>query len=56
MVHATADLFGSPSPGDWGDGPKGQISLNLIYITKSVSKIFKPNVVCFLTKERYKLY
>ena len=32
MAHATAQIFGSPPPG-WGlgEGPKGQISLNLNY-------------------------
>ena len=35
-------------------GPKGQIALNPI--TKSISKIFKPNFVCLLTNERYKTY
>ena len=32
MAHATAQVFGSPPPG-WGlgEGPKGQISLNLNY-------------------------
>ena len=30
--------------------------LNQNSITKSVSKIFKPNFVCLLTNERYKTY
>ena len=29
MAHATAQSFGSPAPWGLGEGPKGQISLNL---------------------------
>ena len=41
-------------PASWGlgDGPKGQISLNLNY--KVNFKDFKLNFVCLLTNERYK--
>ena len=47
-----------PAPWGPGEGPKGQISLNIIRIsnTKSISKILKPNFVCLLTNERYKTY
>ena len=43
-------------PASWGlgEGPKGQISLNLNY--KVNFKDFKLNFVCLLTKERYKTY
>ena len=44
-------IFFGPAPWGPGEGPKGQIS-----ITKSFSKIFKPNFVCLLTYERYKKY
>ena len=47
-------IFWSP-PLCPGEGPKGQISLNL-NITRSLSKIFKPNVVYLLTNERYVTY
>ena len=33
-----------------------KVKYNLISITKSISKIFIPNVVCVLTNERYKTY
>ena len=41
-------------PAPWGleERPKDQISS----ITKSISKIFKPNSTCLLTNERYKTY
>ena len=42
-------LFLVPVPWGLGEGPKGQISLNL---TKSISKIFKPNFVYLFTNER----
>ena len=48
-------IFFGPAPWGPGEGPKGQISLNFL-ITKSISKIFKPNFVCLLTNERYKTY
>ena len=54
MAHATAQFFGSPPPWGLGEGPKGQISLNLN--TKSISKIFKLHFECLLTNERYKTY
>ena len=34
----------------------GQISLNYVTITKSISKIFIPNFVFVLTNKRYKNY
>ena len=54
MAHATAQFFGSPPPGALGRGQK--VKYHLISITKSISKIFKPNFVCLLTIERYKTY
>ena len=47
-------IFWVPAPWGPGEGPKGQISL--ICITKSISKIFKPNSVYLLTYERYITY
>ena len=54
MAHATAQYFWSPPPGALGRGQK--VKYNLISITKSISKIFKPNFVRLLTMERYKTY
>ena len=51
----TDTIFWVPAPWGPGEGPKGQISLNLI-ITKSFLKIFKPNFVYLLTNERYITY
>ena len=42
--HMQRHNFWGPRP--LGQGPKGQLS-----ITKSISKIFKPNFVCLLTNE-----
>ena len=52
MGHATHFFFG-PAPWGPGKGSKGQISLN--FITKSISKIFKPKFVT-LKNERYTTY
>ena len=52
MTHATAQCFGSPPPGALGRDQK--VKYHKISITKLISKIFKPNLVCFLTNERYK--
>ena len=55
-LHMHRHNFLGPRPlGPWGGCPKGQISLNL-NITKSISKIFKPNFVYLLTNERYITY
>ena len=54
MAHATAQYFWSPPPGALGRGQK--VKYHKISITKSISKIFKPNFVCLLTNERYKTY
>ena len=51
MGRATAFFFG---PAPWGGGQK--VKYHLISITKSILKIFIPNVVCVLTNERYKTY
>ena len=53
MGRATPHFFGPAPWGPHGEGPKGQISLNFNY---KISKIFKPNVVCLFTNERYKTY
>ena len=37
-------------------GPWGGVKYHLISVTKSISKIFIPNFVCVLKKERYKTY
>ena len=47
-------LFLAPPPGALGRGQK--VKYHLISITKSISKIFKPNFVCVLTNEIYKTY
>ena len=47
-------LFLAPPPGALGRGQK--VKYHLISITKSISKIFKPNYVCVLTNEKYKTY
>ena len=48
------NFFGPHILGPWGGGQK--VKYHKISITKSISKIFKPNVVCLLTNERYKIY
>ena len=52
MGCATINFFFGPVP--LGRGQK--VKYHLISITKSISKIFKPNFVCLLTNERYKTY
>ena len=47
-------FFFGPPPGALGRGQK--VKYHLISITKSISKIFKPNFLCLLTNERYKTY
>ena len=54
MAHATAQLFWSSPPGALGRGQK--VKYHLILITKSISKICKPNFVCLLTNARCKTY
>ena len=49
MGRATA-IFFWPRP----LGRDQKVKYYLISITKSISKIFKPNFVCVLTNERYK--
>ena len=48
------NIFWSPPTGALGRGQK--VKHNKILITKSISKIFKPNFVCPLINERYKTY
>ena len=55
VAHATALIIGSLPPWGLGEGPKGQISLNLYYSLVNF-KDFKPNFVCLLTNERYRIY
>ena len=43
-----------PTPRALGRGQK--VKYHLIWITKSISKIFKPNIVYLLTNERYITY
>ena len=50
----TGAIFLVLAPWGLGEGPKGQISLNLNY--KVNFKDFKPNFVYLLTNERYKTY
>ena len=47
-------IFWVTTPWGLGEGPKGQISLNLNY--KVNFKDFKPNFVYLLTNERYITY
>ena len=47
-------IFLVPTPGALGRGQK--VKYHLIWITKSISKIFKPNFVYLLTNERYITY
>ena len=49
MGRATANFCLASPPGVLGRGQK--VKYHLISITKSISKIFIPNVVCFLTKK-----
>ena len=42
--------------GPWGWAKRSNDKYHKISITKSISKIFKPNFVCVLTSERYKTY
>ena len=50
-------FFLAPLPGALGGAKRSNIiKYNYISITKSISKIFKPNFVCLLTNERYKTY
>ena len=54
---ATAHFFWPRPLGPWGGAKRSNIiKYHLISITKSISKIFKPNCVCLLTNERYKPY
>ena len=50
----TVKNFLAPPPGALGRGQK--VKFRLISITKSISKIFIPNLVWVLTNERYKTY
>ena len=53
----TGAIFWVPTPWGLGEGPKGQISLNLNYkVNKSISKVLKPNFVYLLTNEIYITY
>ena len=54
MAHATAQFFWSPPP--WALGRGQKVKYQKISITKSISKVLKPNFVCLLTNERYKTY
>ena len=54
-INGTCNQFFWSQPlGALGRGPK--VKYHKISITKSISKIFKPNFVCLLTNERYKKY
>ena len=56
MGCATAHFF-CPVPWGPGEGPKGQISLNIIkFQLQGQFQRFLPNFVCLLTHERYKTY
>ena len=46
--------FLAPPPGALGRGQK--VKYHLISITKSISKIFIPNLLCVLTNDKYKTY
>ena len=47
-------LFLAPPPGALERGQK--VKYHLVSITKLISKISIPNLVCVLTNERYKTY
>ena len=50
-------FFWSRPLGPWGGAKRSNIiKYHSISITKSISKILKPNFVCLLTNERYKTY
>ena len=55
MGHATAHFWPRPL-GPCGRAKRSNIINYQNSITKSISKIFKPNFVCLLTNERYKTY
>ena len=55
MGCATAHFFG-PAPWGPGEGPKGQISLNIIKFQLLSQFQRFLNFVCLLTNERYKTY
>ena len=50
----TSTIFSVTAPWGLGEGPKGQISLNLN--DKVIFKVFKPNFVILLTNEKYITY
>ena len=52
--HMQRHIFWVCASWGLGEGPKGQISLNLNYLVNF--KDFKLNFVCLLTNERYKTY
>ena len=56
MGPATSTFFLARPPGAQVGGQKVKYHFNTISITKSISRIFIPNLVCVLTNERYKLY
>ena len=58
MNGACNGTFFGPAPLGPGEGPKGQISLNIIkfQLQSQFQRFFKPNFVCLLTNERYKTY
>ena len=58
MERVCNDTFFLARPlGPWGGAKRSNIIKYLkISITKSISKIYKPNFVCLLTNERYKTY
>ena len=53
MGRATTHFLAT-SPGALGRGQK--VTYYQVSITKSISKIFKPNFACLLTNESYKTY
>ena len=57
MNRVCNGTFFCPPPGPCGGAKRSNIiKYHLISITKSISKIFKPNFVFLLTNERYKPY
>ena len=57
MGSATAHFSLAPPLGPCGGAKRSNINkYHYISITKSISKIFKPNFVSLLTNERYKTY
>ena len=54
MNGACNVIFFGPAP--WAPGRGQKVKYHLISNTKSISKIFIPNLLCVLSNERYKTF